>query len=142
MNISRQDIYSYVTTLLKNVATNIYRIEMPETLTSDATKNGFIILKMGSIKDSSEINLETYAQTRMYVECYIPSMQVDGTINTTKYKAAQDAIDNIVNAECQKPNQTYTINRDDGILSTEDYFTNKTNSFFVYITSFLITITN
>lgn len=121
---------------------NIYRIEIPQTLTSDATKNGFIILKMGSLNDSSEMGLNTYAQVRMYVECYIPAMQADGTINTSKYKAAQDAIDIIVNAECLKQNQTYTISRDDGVLSTEDYFTNKTNSFFIYITSFLITTTN
>ena len=141
MNVSRQDIYSYVTTLLKSVSNNIYRIKRPEMLTTDVSSNGFIVLKMGGVKDFSELVLDTYAQTRVYVECYIPSMKTDKTINSTKYKTVQNAVDNIINAECLKSNQPYTISRDDMVLSTEDFFTNNTDSFFVYITSFLISIT-
>lgn len=140
MNVSRQDIYSYVTTLIKGVSSNIYRIEIPETLNSTATSNGFIVLKMDGIKDFSEMSLNTYAQTRVYIECYVPSLQSDGTINTTKYKAAQDAIDTIIREESLKTNQPYTISSDIDI-SMENYFTNNTNTFFLYITSFLITIT-
>lgn len=142
MNVSRQDIYSYVSTLLKDVTSNIYRIEIPEILTTDAISNGFIVLKMNALKDNSEMGLNTYSQVRVYIESYVPALKDRGTINTSKYKAAQDAIDAVINAECEKQNQSYTINRDDGVLSMEDYFTNKTNFFFVYITSFLVTITN
>jgi len=142
MNISRQDIYTYITSLLKDITNNIYRIEMPQILVSDAIKNGFIILKLGSLNDFSEIGLNTYTQVRMYIEYYVPAMQSDGTINTSKYKIAQEAIDDIINAECLKKNSIYSINRDDGILSMEDYYTNNTNSFFLYITSILITNTN
>ena len=142
MQTSRKDIYSYVATLFTSVTKNIYRISVPETLSSDATTYGFIVLKLDDINDFSEMPLETYGQVRMYVEYYTPSTNTQtasGIMNTQKYDAAQIAIDNIINAEYNKQNQTYTISRE-SILSSDDFFTNKTNSFYVYITSFLITI--
>ncbi|MDD4728871.1 MAG: hypothetical protein PHN55_09005 [Dysgonamonadaceae bacterium] len=142
MNISHKDIYTYVASLLKPVTKNIYRIEIPVTLGSDAIANGFIVLRLNGIRDFSEIPLETYATTRVYVEYYCPSVNTEtagGIMDTTKFDAAQKAIDDIINAECAKTNQTYTISRD-ATLSTDDFYSNKTNSFFVYVTSFLIMI--
>ena len=142
MQTSRKEIYSYVATLFTGFTKNIYRISIPETLGSNAISNGFMVLRMGDINDFSEISLETYGQLRMYVEFYTPSTDTqtaNGIMNTQKFEAAQAAIDNIIKAESEKQNQVYTISRD-SILSSDDFFTNKTNSFFVYITSFLITI--
>lgn len=142
MQTSRKDIYSYVATLFTSFTKNIYRISVPETLSSDATTNGFMVLKLDDVRDFSEISLESYSQVRMYVEFYTPSTNTStasGVMNTTKFDAAQIAIDNIISAECNKQNQTYSISKE-SILSTDDFFTNKTNSFYVYITSFLIII--
>lgn len=138
MAISRQDIYSYITTIFSSVTKNIYPIEIPSTLSSDAVKNGFIVLKLNEIKDQSEFLSDTYSDPRMYVESYIPS-KADGSINKTKYEEIQSTIDSIVLEECKKTNQVYTISKE-SILSGDDFYTNKTNSFFMYIASFTITI--
>lgn len=144
MNISRKDIYSYVASLFTSITKNIYRIKIPETFNSDILANGFILLTLDDMKDHSEFSLETYAGTRMTVEYYIPSSKVgdvSGIMNTTKFDNAQQTVDNIVLAECAKSNQTYSISKDD-ILSSDDYYSNGSNSFFTYITSFIITITD
>ena len=60
-------------------------------------------------------------------------------MNTSAFDNIQSQIDTIIEAECEKTNQKYTISRE-GVLSMDDFYTNNTNSFYVYITSFLITI--
>lgn len=143
MSISRKDIYSYVASLFTSITKNIYRISVPETLGSDAISNGFIVLNMGEVEDFSQFSENTFVQTRIYVECYVPStntVTANGVMNTTKYDDLQKAIDTIIEAESKKTNQKYSIS-EDYILSTDDFFTNKTNSFFVYIKSFIV-ITN
>ena len=140
MQAVKKNIYSYVASLFTSITKNIYRIKIPETFNSDMLTNGFILLTLDDIKDHSEFSLETYAGTRMTVEYYIPSAKVgdvSGIMNTTKFDNAQQSIDNIISAECAKSNQTYNISKD-GILSSDDYYSNGANSFFIYITSFII----
>lgn len=142
MGISRKDIYSYVATLFTGITTNIYRRSIPQTLNSDAVANGFIVITLEDIRDFSEISLNTYSQVRVYIEYFVPSINTenaDGVMNTSKFDAAQEAVDTIIDAECEKTNQTYTIQRE-SILSTDDFYTNNINSFYEYITSFMITI--
>lgn len=144
MNVSRKDIYSYVASLFTSVSKNIFRIDIPITLNADAASNGFIVLKLDTLSDNSEFDLSTFATVRMYVECYVHTTQVDGIsglMNTAKYDAAQKAIDTIIEAECKKQNQTFSISND-GILSMDDFYSNNTDAFSVYIKSFKITITN
>lgn len=141
MSVSRKEIYSYIATLFSGITKNIYRVTIPETLGTDAITNGFIVLTMDGIRDYSEFNSGTYSQVRVNVEYYVPSISTssaNGIMNTTKFDAAQNAVDTIIEAEYEKTNQAYTISKDD-ILSTDDFFTNKTNSFFVYIKSFIVT---
>ena len=144
MNISRKDLYLYVVDLLYDITKNIYPKEIPTSLSSDAINNGFIVVRMQQVKDFSEFYEETFAQVRVSVECYVPNITIadtHGRMNTKKFDDMQTAIDAKINAECDKINQTYSISRD-GILSDDDTYTNKACSFSVYITSFLVTITN
>ena len=97
---------------------------------------------MGNIEDSSEFYGNTYAKTRIYVECYVPDVNTsttNGVMSTTKYDTMQQAVDDKIDAECEKVNQTYTISRE-SILSSDDTYVNKAVSFMVYITSFQVII--
>ena len=142
MDISRKNIYTYLANLFKTVTTNLYRISIPVTLGDDAVANGFIVMNLGNLSDNSEFGLNTYAQIRATIQCYVPSVNItkaNGVMNTSAFDNIQSQIDTIIEAECEKTNQKYTISRE-GVLSMDDFYTNNTNSFYVYITSFLITI--
>ena len=165
MNISRSDLYTYVASLFASdlldaegnllldkygialaskdfVLNNIYWKEVPQTLTATDVSKGFMVMKLQQISDNSEMLLETYCDTRMYIECYVPSIKasnISGVINKKKYDAIQKVVDELILSECKKVNQPYTISRD-VVLSMDDFYTNGTNTFFLYITSFSITI--
>ena len=165
MTISRSDIYTYVASLFATdlldadgnvlrdkygiilatadfVLNNIYWKEVPQTLTATDVSKGFMVMKLQQISDNSEMLLETYCDTRMYIECYVPSIKasnISGVINKKKYDAIQKVVDEIILSECKKVNQPYTISRD-VVLSMDDFYTNGTNTFFQYITSFKIII--
>jgi hypothetical protein len=141
MSVSRKDLYSYVASMFVGIVKGIYK-HMPTALSPEDTTNGFIVIRMGNIDDSSEFYGNTYAKTRIYVECYVPDVNTsttNGVMSTTKYDAMQQAVDDKIDAECEKVNQTYTISRE-SILSSDDTYVNKATSFMVYITSFQVII--
>ena len=143
MNVSRENLYSYISTMFSGVTSNIYT-KMPQTLTSSMATNGFILLSLENMIDFSEMSLNTYVQVRVNVEYYTPSMNTataNRIMDNTKFDGAQTAIDAIIDAESKKVNQTYTISKD-GLLSADDFYTNGANTFFIYITSFIVTITD
>ncbi len=143
MNVSRENLYSYISTMFSGVTSNIYT-KMPQTLTSSMATNGFILLSLENMIDFSEMSLNTYVQVRVNVEYYTPSMNTataNRIMDNTKFDGAQTAIDAIIDAESKKVNQTYTISKD-GLLSADDFYTNGTSTFFIYITSFIVTITD
>lgn len=141
MSVSRKNLYSYVASMFVGIVKGIYK-HMPTALSPDDITNGFIVLRMGNIDDSSEFYGNTYAKTRIYVECYVPDVNTsttNGVMSTTKYDAMQQAVDDKIDAECEKVNQAYTISRE-SILSSDDTYVNKAVSFMVYITSFQVII--
>lgn len=141
MSVSRKNLYSYVASMFVGIVKGIYK-HMPTALSPEDTTNGFIVIRMGNIEDSSEFYGNTYAKTRIYVECYVPDVNTtttNGVMSTTKYDAIQQAVDDKIDAECEKVNQTYTISRE-SILSSDDTYVNKAVSFMVYITSFQVII--
>lgn len=141
MSVSRKNLYSYVASMFVGIVKGIYK-HMPTALSPEDTTNGFIVIRMGNIDDSSEFYGNTYAKTRIYVECYVPDVNTtttNGVMSTTKYDAMQQAVDDKIDAECEKVNQTYTISRE-SILSSDDTYANKAVSFMVYITSFQVII--
>lgn len=141
MSVSRKNLYSYVASMFVGIVKGIYK-HMPTALSPEDTTNGFIVIRMGNIEDSSEFYGNTYAKTRIYVECYVPDVNTtttNGVMSTTKYDTIQQAVDDKIDAECEKVNQTYTISRE-SILSSDDTYVNKAVSFMVYITSFQVII--
>ena len=141
MSVSRKNLYSYVASMFVGIVKGIYK-HMPTALSPEDTTNGFIVIRMGNIDDSSEFYGNTYAKTRIYVECYVPDVNTsttNGVMSTTKYDTMQQAVDDKIDAECEKVNQTYTISRE-SILSSDDTYVNKAVSFMVYITSFQVII--
>ncbi len=141
MSVSRKNLYSYVASMFVGIVKGIYK-HMPTSLSPEDTTNGFIVIRMGNIDDSSEFYGNTYAKTRIYVECYVPDVNTsttNGVMSTTKYDTMQQAVDDKIDAECEKVNQTYTISRE-SILSSDDTYVNKAVSFMVYITSFQVII--
>jgi hypothetical protein len=142
INDSRSDIYVHMTTLLRTINPNVYPISKPSALPADAVTNGFIVVTVDPIIDKSQFELNAYAKSRVYIECFIPSSKSQGyvgMIDTPKYKAMQDAVNTLVKAQSDIREGSYFINKD-SLLSTDDFYTNGTNSFFVYITSFVLTI--
>ena len=142
MDISRKNIYTYLANLFKTVTTNLYRISIPVTLGDDAVSNGFIVISLGNLTDNSEFDFKTYSHIRATIQYFVPSINTttaNGVMNTSAFDNVQTQIDAIITSESEKTNQKYTISRD-GVLSMDDFYTNNTNSFYVYITSFLITI--
>jgi hypothetical protein len=141
MSVSRKNLYSYVASMFVGIVKGIYK-HMPTALSPKDTTNGFIVIRMGNIEDSSEFYGNTYAKTRIYVECYVPDVNTsttNGVMSTTKYDTMQQSVDDKIDAECEKVNQTYTISRE-SILSSDDTYVNKAVSFMVYITSFQVII--
>jgi len=141
MSVSRKNLYSYVASMFVGIVKDIYK-HMPTALSPEDTTNGFIVIRMGNIDDSSEFYGNTYAKTRIYVECYVPDVNTsttNGVMSTTKYDTMQQSVDDKIDAECEKVNQTYTISRE-SILSSDDTYVNKAVSFMVYITSFQVII--
>ena len=141
MSVSRKNLYSYVASMFVGIVKGIYK-HMPTALRPEDTTKGFIVIRMGNIDDSSEFYGNTYAKTRIYVECYVPDVNTsttNGVMSTTKYDAMQQAVDDKIDTECEKVNQTYTISRE-SILSSDDTYVNKAVSFMVYITSFQVII--
>lgn len=106
MQTSRKDIYSYVATLFTSLLLRRYiAFQNTETLSSDATTNGFMVLKLDDVRDFSEISLESYSQVRMYVEFYTPSTNTStasGVMNTVaRRNGSQDNIDQRLNAQAK-----------------------------------------
>ena len=142
MNISRIDLYEYIKGFFvgesNTIFNNIHYGEIPQILTDSDSKHGFVVIRLGTMDDNSEIALNTYVTLRCYIECYMPLY--NGTVNTTKYKKVQEAVDSVIKRECSKVNAQYNINTD-SLLSADGYFNNNNNSSFGYIASFQITIT-
>jgi len=141
-DVSRKDIYSFIAGLLSPLGTHIYRVGIPETLGEDDISDGFTVLKLGDIYDHSEVPLTTYCTARMTVCCYVPSVStsdIGGIMNTSKFDAIQKQVDSIIMAETVKTGQKYGIGTDD-VLSLDDFYSNGTNSFYLYVKSFIITV--
>ena len=65
MSVSRKNLYSYVASMFVGIVKGIYK-HMPTALSPEDTTNGFIVIRMGNIDDSSEFYGNTYAKTRKH----------------------------------------------------------------------------
>jgi hypothetical protein len=137
----RMPIYQYVHSLFyKKVTNSIFPIEIPTGLDDKEKSKGFMVIRMGNIRDKSEFDLNAYATVRVTVEMYIPP-KTRGRVNDTAYSEAEEKITSIIENEIETPTGKYSISSD-GILSTDTIYDENDNMFFVYMKSFVVSITN
>ena len=136
---SRIGIYNYVYNLIYEIVTeNVYSMNEPQELTESDTKDGFIVIRVGDLRDDSEFHLQACGWVRVFIEAYIPPIS-RGRLDKTKYKAMEDAINDVINEEIENgTNSKYSI-EPDGVLSSdigED--SNANNAFYMFIKSFIL----
>lgn len=137
---SRIAIYDYLKPLFSGVTENIYSMRVPTDNTTDDTSNGFIVIEVGSIRDESEFDLQTFGWVRCYVTAYVPQKN-RGRLDKDKYKAFEDGINAAIRSEIEHPSSDIYYIQSDGILSMDDdEDTNKGNQYNVFVKSFIVTI--
>jgi len=141
MNISRPDIYTYIYTALNgNVDCPIYAMAIPQTLSTNDTTKGFIVMRLAEMDDQSEFPEEAYAIERAYIECYVPAKS-GGKIDLSLYTSLQNSIDAVIDNMCNTENPDYATMKDN-ILNYEDMYSTTKNVYFMYGKSFKIIIKN
>lgn len=139
LDARRMPIYQYVHSLFnKKVTNSIFPIEIPTGLDEKEKSKGFMVVKLGSIRDRSEFDLNAYATVRVTLEMYIPP-KTRGRVNDTAFSEAEDKITSIIEKEIETPTGNYSISSD-GILSSDTIYNSNDNMFFVYLKSFVINI--
>lgn len=142
-NESRIAIYEFLKPMFVGVTQNIYSMRVPTENTDSDTKNGFIVIQVGSIKDESEFELDTFGWVRCYVTAYVPQKS-RGRLDSEKYKAFEDGINSVIRTLVQAPqNDSPYFVQSDGILSMDDdEDTNKGNQYNVFVKSFIVVTNN
>ena len=138
---SRIGIYNYVYNLIYEIVTeNVYSMNEPQELTESDTKDGFVVIRVGDLRDDSEFHLQACGWVRVFIEAYIPPIS-RGRLDKTKYKAMEDAINDVINEEIENGNDEHYSIEPDGVLSSdigED--SNANNAFYMFIKSFIVNI--
>lgn len=138
---SRLAIYDYLRPLFEGVITdNVYLMGEPQELTDDDRENGFIVIRVGDVRDESEFDMNAYGYVRAYVEAYVPPMS-RGRVDTEKYQAFEEGIAQAIQNEIANGTDEHFSIQSDGILSMEDVVdTNANNMFYLYVKSFIVNI--
>lgn len=137
---SRIAIYDYLKPLFAGVTQNIYSMRVPTDNTSDDTANGFIVIKVGSIRDESEFDLQAFGWVRCYVTAYVPQKS-RGRLDRDKYEEFEDGINLAIRSEINNPtSDSYAIQADSILSMDDDEDTNKGNQYNVFVKSFIVTI--
>lgn len=140
---SRIKVYDYIYDLLYGVVSeNVYPISESQELTEDDVKDGFIVIRVGSINDESEFKGEAFAWCRVFVEAYVPTMS-RGRLDEEKFSEFEDGINSAIDNEIENgDNENYSI-RYENVISWDDFeVTNANNAFYKYIKSFVVQIDN
>lgn len=139
---SRIGLYEYLYDLFYGVVMdNVYSISEPQELTESDVQDGFIVIKIDTMLDNSEFDREAYGQVRCNVYVYVPPIS-RGRLDFDKYKEFEDAVNNVIENARFDRNLKYLV--EDGNTLSSDTFeiTNADNTFFMFIKSFIVTISN
>lgn len=139
---SRIGLYEYLYDLFYGVVTdNVYSISEPQELTESDVQDGFIVIKIDTMLDNSEFDREAYGRVRCNVYVYVPPIS-RGRLDFDKYKEFEDAVNNVIENARFDRNLKYLV--EDGNTLSSDTFeiTNADNTFFMFIKSFIVTISN
>lgn len=141
VNISRSDINDYLYNLFYEVVTkNVYLIDVPTELTNSDTKDGFMVINIGTLNDESEFSKQTYGWVRCFVEVYVPVLS-RGRFNRAKYKEFEDAINEVIENEIANPtSEVYSIQDGSTLSADDDEGSNPDNRFTMFIRSFIVNI--
>lgn len=142
VNESRIDLYDYLYNLFYDVVTkNVYAMREPSELTQSDSKDGFIVIRVGSINDASEFVGEAYARVRCYVQAFVPPIS-RGRLDYDKYAVFENAIVNVIKNATEDENASYYIESDDILSSDAEETENANNAFYTFIKSFIVVIDN
>ena len=142
-NPSRIDIYDYLYNLFYDVVTkNVYSMREPQELTKSDTEDGFLVLSVGSLNDTSEFSGEAYGRVRCYVEAFVPPIS-RGRLDYDKYKLFEDSVTEVIKQEAAAgTNEIYNVEEDSILSSDIEETSNANNTYFVFIKSFIVDIRN
>lgn len=136
---SRIGIYEYVESILTSVNENVYLMDEPQELTQSDTEDGFIVIRVGEFIDASEFNLEAYALSRVYIECFVPTAS-RGRIDEQKYKQFEDDINAAVTLATSDNQGTYWIQPDSFISADMGEMSNANNAYYMFVKSFIVVV--
>lgn len=142
LNDSRIDIYDYLYGLFHGVVTdNVYVMEEPQELTQSDTKDGFLVIRVGSIADESEFTAQAYGVVRCYVQAYVP-LAKRGRLNRDKFKMFEDGIIGVIRNAANNGTGAYSVQEEEILSSDVLDGSNANNSYLCFIKSFLVVIDN
>lgn len=141
VNESRNDLIEYLYGLLYDKVTkNVYPMGVPTELSASDKTNGFIVIRVGQINDESEFAKQTFGWVRCYFDAYVPVLS-RGRYNKTKYKAMEDAINQVIDETvANSGSDVYSVEEDSVLNFDDDEHSNADNRFFLFIKSFIVTI--
>ncbi len=141
LNKSRIDIYNYLYNLFfETVTENVYSMNEPQELTPDDTNDGFIVIRVGDVIDDSEFSGEAYGHVRCYVEAFVPPIS-RGRLDVEKYKAFEDSINDVIAVATMETGGEYHVREDSVISMDGDVASTANNTYFSFIKSFIVDIT-
>ena len=141
LNKSRIDIYNYLYNLFfETVTENVYSMNEPQELTPDDTNDGFIVIRVGDVIDDSEFSGEAYGDVRCYVEAFVPPIS-RGRLDVEKYKAFEDSINDVIAVATMETGGEYHVREDSVISMDGDVASTANNTYFSFIKSFIVDIT-
>jgi len=138
---SRSDIYDYLYDLFFGVVTeNVYEMKIPDELTSSDTKDGFLVINVGTGIDNSEFPEEAYGEVRCFVTAYIPKIS-RGRVNHDIFALFENGINNVINEASENDTQgTFHIEKDNMLSADGIDGSDADNTFFTFIKSFIVNI--
>ena len=140
VNESRIDIYDYLYNLLFGVVSeNVYDMQVPTELTESDTKDGFLVIHVGSMVDESEFDGQAYGRVRCFIEAFIPSVS-RGRMNHDIYAMFENSINQIIKEQSETDDGEYYIEKDSLISADDIEGSDDNNSYFSFIKSFIVVI--
>ena len=140
VNESRIDIYDYLYNLLFGVVSeNVYDMRVPTELTESDTKDGFLVIHVGSMVDESEFDGQAYGRVRCFIEVFIPSVS-RGSMNLDIYAMFENSINQIIKEQSETDDGEYYIEKDSLISADDIEGSDDNNSYFSFIKSFIVVI--
>lgn len=136
---NRADIYEYLYGVFSNAMTNnVYFVNAPQDLTDKDANDGFVVLRVGEIRDESEFSRSAFARARCYAYAYTRANK-RGKLDFPTYKSLETSVEQTIQNAANKGGAISILN--DTVISMDTAeFSNADNPFFVFAKSFVVSI--